>query len=105
MYASVLKEQDIYSNTNNKKYLDYFPTEKSNDANNAEVGKRNYLKIRISESKYSIDSLILMTFICEEKTDVEITASPLKPFRDFKYLSGKRENIFYLKYNEFKIIS
>ena len=100
MYASVLKEQDIYSNTDNKKYLDYFPTEQSNDANNAEVGKRNYLKIRIPESKYSIDSLILMTFVCEEKTDVEITASPLIPSGDFKYLSGERENIFYLKYNE-----
>ena len=100
MYASVLKEQDIYTNSENKKYIDYFPSEQSNDFSNANFGKRNYLKVNVPETKYSIDSLILMTFVCEEKTDVEITAAPLTPSGDFKYLSGERENIFYLKYND-----
>ena len=99
MFASVLKEQEIYSNSENKKYIDYFPSETLNDFSNANFGKRNYLKVLVPELKYSIDSLILMTFLCEEKTDVEITAAPLIPSGDFKYLSGERENIFYLKYN------
>ena len=100
MYASILKEQEIYTNSENKKYIDFFPTEKINDFSNAQFGKRNYLKVIVPEKKYSIDSLILMTFECEEKTDVEITASPLTPSGDFKYLIGERENIFYLKYNQ-----
>ena len=35
------------------------------------------MKVKIPEEKYSKDSIILMTFICEEKTDVEITAASL----------------------------
>ena len=102
MYASVYKEQEIYgrSNSNEKKYIDYFPTEERNDFSNANYGKRNYLKVTVPENKYSVDSLILMTLICEEKTDVEITLAPLIPSGTFKYLSGEKENIFYLKYNE-----
>ena len=100
MYASILKEQEIYSNSHNKKYIDYFPSEKFHDASNDKYGKRNYLKVKVPENKYTIDSLILMTFICEEKTDVEITVAPLTPSGDFKYISGERENIYYLKYND-----
>ena len=100
MYSSTLKEQDIYSISNNKKYIDYFPTELLNDASNDKYGKRNYLKVKVPESKYSADSLILMTFVCEEKTDVEITIAPLTPSGDFKYIIGERENIYYLKYND-----
>ena len=100
MYASILKEQEIYSNENNKKYIDYFPTEKMYEFSNAKFGKRNYLKVIVPESHYSVDSLILMTFICEERTDVEITVAPLVPSGNFKYLLSERENIFYIKYNE-----
>ena len=100
MYASILKEQDIYTNTENKKYIDFFPSKSNNDFNNAEYGKRNYLKVKIPDNKYSIDSIILMTFICEEKTDVEITSSPLTPSGDYKYIIQDRENIFYIKYND-----
>ena len=45
MYASIIKEQDIYNNNLNKKYIDFFPTKLNNDFNNAEYGKRNYLKV------------------------------------------------------------
>ena len=100
MYASIFKEQEIYTNSENKKYIDFFPTEKLNDFSNSQFGKRNYLKVIVPEKKFSIDSLILMTFECEEKTDVEITAAPLTPSGDYKYISGERENIFYLKYNQ-----
>ena len=100
MYASVLKEQQIYSNSENKKYIDYFPNETNFDVSNSEMGKRNYLKLRIPNIKYSLDSLVLMTFVCEEKTDVEINISPLSPSGEFKYISSDRENIFYLRYNE-----
>ena len=100
MYASIIKEQDIYNNNLNKKYIDFFPTKLNNDFNNAEYGKRNYLKVSIPENKYTVDSIILMTFLCEEKTDVEITSSPLVNSGDYKYLFPERENIFYIKYNQ-----
>ena len=101
MYASIIKEQDIYNNPEkNKKYIDYFPSKNKSEFNNALYGKRNYLKVKIPEKKYSIDSIILMTFICGEKTDVEITASPLVNSGDYRYIIPERENIFYIKYNE-----
>ena len=99
MYANLYKDQDI-SGERGKKFQDYFPTEKSYQFSNKEYGKRNYLKVRINEEQYSKDSLILMTFICEEKTDVEITAASLSHQCLFNYLDRDRENIFYLKFNE-----
>ena len=100
MYASIIKEQDIYTNAENKKYIDFFPSKLINDFNNDEYGKRNYLKVKLEENKYSIDSIILMTFICEEKTDVEITSSPLVPSGDYKYIIPDKENTFYIKFNK-----
>ena len=97
MYANLYKDQDIISEQR-KKYQDYFPNERLYQYSNAEFGKRNYMKIKINEQQYSKDSLILMTFICEEKTDVEITAASLTYNGIFNYLDKDRENIFYLKY-------
>ena len=99
MYANLLKDQDI-TGENNKKFQDYFPTEKIYQFSNKEFGKRNYMKVKIPEEKYSKDSIILMTFICEEKTDVEITAASLSYQSLYNYLDKDRENIFYLKFNE-----
>ena len=58
------------------------------------------MKIKVNEEQYSKDSLIFMTFICEEKTDVEITAASLSLQGLYNYLDKDRENIFYLKFNE-----
>ena len=99
MYANLLKDQDI-SGERGKKFQDYFPTEKLYHFSNREYGKRNYMKVKINEDQYSKDSLILMTFICEEKTDVEITAASLSLQSLYNYLDRDRENIFYLKFNE-----
>ena len=99
MYANLLKDQDI-TYDQKKKYLDYFPDDKLYQFSNAEFGKRNYMKVNINENQYSKDSLILMTFICEEKTDVEITAASLSLNNVFNFLDKDRENIFYLKYND-----
>ena len=104
MYANLLKDQDI-SGERGKKFQDYFPTEKLYHFSNREYGKRNYMKVKINEDQYSKDSLILMTFICEEKTDVEITAASLSLRGLYNYLDRDRENIFYLKFNESQGIS
>ena len=99
MYASLFKDQEITSEQR-KKYQDYFPNEQNYQFSNYESGKRNYMKVKVPEEKYSKDSLILMTFVCEEKTDVEITAASLTYNGLYNYLDRDRENIFYLKYNE-----
>ena len=98
MFANLYKDQDITADQQ-KKYQDYFPNEKNYKFSNSEFGKRNFMKVKIPEELYSKDSLILMTFICEEKTDVEITAASLTYNGVYNYLDRDRENIFYLKYN------
>ena len=98
MFANLYKDQDMTADQQ-KKYQDYFPNEKLYQFSNSEFGKRNFMKVKIPEEKYSKDSLILMTFICEEKTDVEITAASLTYNGIYNYLDRDRENIFYLKYN------
>ena len=67
---------------------------------NKNSGKRNYLKVLIESQKYSQDSLILLTYICEEKTDVEITAASLQYSSVYSFIDPDRENMFYLKYNK-----
>ena len=104
MYANLFKDQDITGDMG-KKFQDYFPNEKIYLFSNSEYGKRNYMKVKVPEDKYSKDSLILMTFICEEKTDVEITAASLSYQGLYNYLDKDRENIFYLKFNETQGIS
>ena len=99
MYASIYKEQELTDDTN-KKYQQYFPDEKTFQFSNSLTGKRNYLKVVVDAQKYSKDSLILLTYICEEKTDVEITSASLQYSGLYTFIDPNRENMFYLKYNK-----
>ena len=99
MYASIYKEQDL-TEDKHKKYQQFFPTENDYQFSNALTGKRNYLKVTAENNQYSKDSLILLTYICSEKTDVEITAASLQYGSVYNFIDPNRENMFYLKYNE-----
>ena len=99
MYASVYKDQELTDDPN-KKYQEYFPTEEKYQFSNSETGKRNYLKVDIPKQYFTKDSLILLTYICGEKTDVEITAASLQHSQLYAYIDPDRENMFYIKYNE-----
>ena len=44
--------------------------------------------------------MILLTYICGEKTDVEITAASLQYSPLYAYIDPNRENMYYIKYNE-----
>ena len=100
MYASVYKDQELINEVN-KKYQEFFPTEDSFQFSNSVTGKRNYLKVKIENEYYMKDSLVLLTYICEEKTDVEITAASLQYNPLYSYIDPNRENMYYIKYNEF----
>ena len=99
MYASVYKDQELTDDPN-KRYQEYFPTEEKYQFSNSETGKRNYMKVDISKQYYTKDSLVLLTYICDEKTDVEITAASLQHSQLYSYIDPNRENMFYIKYNE-----
>ena len=99
IYASVYKDQEL-TNDQNKKYQDYFPTETKYQFSNSLTGKRNYLKVKVENQAYTKDSLVLLTYICDEKTDVEITAASMQYTPLYSYIDPNRENMFYIKYNE-----
>ena len=99
MFASIYKDQELTDDPN-KKYQQYFPTEDKYQFSNSLTGKRNYLKVNVENQYYSEDALILLTYICEEKTDVEITAASLQHNLLYSYIDPNRENMFYIKYNE-----
>ena len=99
MYASIYKEQEL-TEEKNKKYQQFFPTETQFQFSNSISGKRNYLKVNVESNRYSKDSLILLTYVCSEKTDVEITAASLQYGSAYGYIDPNRENMFYIKYNE-----
>ena len=99
MFASIFKEQEL-TDDYNKKYQQFFPDEKSFQFSNYLTGKRNYLKVVVDNQKYSKDSLILLTYICEEKTDVEITSASSQYSALYTFIDPNRENMYYLKYNK-----
>ena len=98
MYAKIMKEREINNNFKDKNYITYFPDEKNFHFSNSDKGKRNYMKVIVDKENYSKDSLILMTIICDEKSDAEISTASLSfnPINSYLYL--ERENTFYLKY-------
>ena len=99
MYASIYKDQELHDDPN-KKYQEYFPNEEKYQFSNAITGKRNYLKVKVENQYYTKDSLILLTYVCGEKTDVEITAASMQHIHLYSYIDPNRENIYYIKYNE-----
>ena len=92
MYAKLFKDSEIHG----EDFYKHFPNENDYDMSNKESNQRNYMKMKIEESKYSEDSAILMTFICEEKTQVEISATRLRHYNSVDYIQENRENTFYV---------
>ena len=99
MYAKLLKDEDLYK-TN--KFYDNFPDENNSDFSTDRSNQRNYMKVKVTENNYFEDSIILMTLICDEKTEVSITTASPFYFNGYDYIDYNRENIYYLKYNETK---
>ena len=101
MYAKLLKDEDLYKT---KKFYDNFPDENNSDFSTNRSNQRNYMKVKVSENNYFEDSIILMTLICDENTEVSITTASPFYFSGYDYIDYNRENIYYLKYNETKEI-
>ena len=92
MYAKLYKDSEIHG----ADFYKYFPDEKNYEISNKESNQRNYMKMKIEESKYSEDSAILMTFICEEKTQVDISATILRHYSSVDYIQENKENVFFI---------
>ena len=92
MYAKLSKDSEIHG----KDFYKLFPDENDYDISNKESNQRNYMKMKIQESKYSEDSSVLMTFICEEKTHVDISATILRHYSSVDYIQENKENVFFI---------
>ena len=92
MYTKLYKDSEIHG----EDFYKFFPDEKDYELSNKESNQRNYMKMKIQESKYSEDSAILMTFICEEKTQVDISATILRHYDSVDYIQENKENVFFI---------
>ncbi len=92
MYAKLYKASEIHG----EDFYQFFPDENNYELSNKESNQRNYMKMEIQESKYSEDSAILMTFICEEKTQVDISATILRHYSSVDYIQENKENVFFI---------
>ena len=92
MYAKLFKDSEIHG----EDFYKFFPNEKEYDISNRESNQRNYMKMKIEESKYSDDSAILMTFICEEKSQLDISVTRLRHYNSVDYIQENKENVFYI---------
>ena len=96
MYTKVVKDEDFHKSKNISKI---FPDKDNYDISNKESKQRNYVKIQIKEEKYTEDSNILMTFICSEKTKVDITSTSIRYFKTTDFIEENKENNYYLGFN------
>ena len=53
----------------------------------------------VKGEKYQRDASILLTFECNQKSKVDITATSLRHFNTMDYITENRENIYYLGTN------
>ena len=95
MYAKLYKDSEIHG----EDFYQFFPDENNYEISNKESNQRNYMKMKIQENKYSEDSAILMTFICEEKTQVDISATILRHYSSVDYIQENKENVFFIGKN------
>ena len=98
MYAKVIKDNDLYELKD--KFYDNFPDEKNSDFSTNKSNQKNYMKVKVHPNKYSKDSIILMTLICNGNSEVSVNTASSKYHHTFEELNYGRENIFYLKYNQ-----
>ena len=96
MYTKVIKDDEIH---NIKDINKTFPDKDNYDVSNKESKQRNYLKIQIKEEKYTEDTNILMTFVCSEKTKVDITSTSIRYFQTTDFIEENKENYYYLGYD------
>ena len=92
MYAKLFKDSEIHG----EEFYKHFPSETEYDISNIESNQRNYMKMKIEESKYEEDTAILMTFICDEKTHVDISSTILRHYPSEEYIQENKENVFYV---------
>ena len=98
MYAKAFLDKEIH-NANSEQFYSNFPDSNNHDISNKESNQMNYMKMKISGEKYQKDSLILLTFECNQKTKVDITTTALRHFTSVDYISENRENVYYLGKN------
>ena len=95
-----LKLLNNVTNKNSDEFLNLFPDENDYDYSNFNSNQRNYINYKIPKEKYSRDSIILLTFICDEKTETTINSISLNN-EGVKngILDINKENLFYIYYN------
>ena len=100
LYAKISNEREISQSQGNDNFYKLFPNSEHNDANTEDSFQRNYIKLNINKEKYNPDSIILLTFECDEPTEVEINTASLNYDSSYDYLDLGRENIYYVRYNK-----
>ena len=97
LYSKTIIDSELHNSEN---FYKSFPDQNNYDCSNKESNQRNYMKIKIDEEKYTKDTSILLTFICSEKTKVDITSTSLSHFSSVDWIRENHENMYYLGIND-----
>ena len=100
LYAKISNEREISQSQGDNNFYKLFPNSEHNDANTEDSFQRNYIKLNINKDKYNPDSIILLTFECDEPSEVEINSASLNYDSSYDFLDLSRENIYYVRYNK-----
>ena len=98
IYTKVVKDEEI-NRLKNISLAQIFPNNENYDISNKESKQRDYLKFQIKEEKYAEDSNILITFICSERTKVDVTSTSIRYFKTTDFIEENKENIYYLGFD------
>ena len=98
LYAKVVKDEEIHK-LGIVSLSEIFPNQDNYDISNKESKQRDYLKFQIKEENYAEDSNIFITFICSERTKVDITSSSIRYFKTTDFIEENKENLYYLGFD------
>ena len=99
IYTKVVTDEEIHKIKNMTQISYIFPNEDNYELSNKESKQRDYLKFQIKEEKYSEDSNILVTFICSERTKVDISSTSIRYFKTTDFIEENKENFYYLGFD------
>ena len=92
MFAKIVQDSEL----NNEKFYEIFPNKEKYDISNIESNQINYIKVNVPKEKYNKDTIILLTYICNEKTKVDISSISQRHSDVVEYIRDNYENTFYL---------
>ena len=100
LFSKTVKDSQLNDVPKGKKVYDIFPGGSDYEYSTVTSNQLYYLKVDVKDTNYNKDTIILLTYICQTSTLVDINSAKLSYEPVYDSLDINRENIYFLKFND-----